>query len=155
MTAIRKVRFCYYMSGRSNGILAARRSIGNSNKVWAGTQIIKPTSSPHTHWLGLSVEIIAGPLKMQLLTLPSRLLPWLFLIALSEGGRAGIPAGSLREAPGTLRKGAAHGGWWVVVVLKAALALKEMSWGLGDQQFFLPFRKNPESLLITLRILIF
>ena len=80
---------------------------------------------------------------MQLLTLPSRLRHWLFLIALSEGGRAGIPAGSLREAPGTLRKGAAHGGWWVVVVLKAALALKEMSWVLGDQQFFLPFRKNP------------
>lgn len=89
MTTIRKVRFCYYMSGRSNGILAARRSIGNSNKVWAGTQIIKPISSPHTHWLGLSVEIIAGPLKMQLLTLPARLLHWLFLIALSEGaGRA-------------------------------------------------------------------
>lgn len=67
----------------------------------------------------------------------------------------GVPAGSLREAPGTLRKGAAHGGWWVVVVLKAPLALKEMSWGVGDKQFFLPFRRNPESLLPTLGILIF
>lgn len=92
---------------------------------------------------------------MQLLALPARLLHWLFLTALSEAGRAGVPAGSLREAPGTLRKGAAHGGWCVVVGLKATLALREMSWGLGDQQFFLPFRKNPESLLTTLGILIF
>ena len=48
----------------------------------------------------------------------------------------GVPAGSPREAPGTLGKGAAHGGWWViVVVLEAPLALKEMSWGVGDTVF--------------------
>lgn len=126
-----------------------------------GIQIIKPISSPHTHWLGLSVEIITGPLKMQVVILPTRFLCWLFISdSLVGGGEEGILAGSLREEPGTLRKGASHRGWWTVVVFKAPppppprYSERGVMAG-GCQEFFLPFRRNPESLLTPLGIIIF
>lgn len=112
-----------------------------------GIQLIKPISSPHTHWLGLSVEIITGPLKMQVVILPTRFLCWLFISdSLVWGGEEGILAGSLKEEPGTLRKGASHRGWWTVVVFKAPPPPPPLLWkrcrGGWLSRVFPPFQKE-------------
>lgn len=121
-------------------------------KVWAGTQTVKPIPSAHPHWPGPSVEIIAGALKMQVVILPAEPLHRLFILdsLIQWGGREDVLTGNGKEVLGTLRKGACPRGRWTVVVCKVSHALKEGPWGLVfNRTVFLPFQRNPESLLRT------